>query len=303
LAFITAVFVVIIIFLAILTIMKQNNEKITLSMGAIELYVNNLEITSDFYHQAIGLDIIDESDNYLGLGYNNKLLVKLYEKKQLSKAKPNDSGLYHMALVFEDRSHLANTLQKIFSHYPQLYQGSSDHIATEAFYFSDPEGNGVELYFDKPRSEWRFDDNGKPIMGSTYIDEKLYVNQYKSADSPNNNIVMGHIHLKVGNIDQAKNFYVNILNFEIMNQLPTALFISRDNYHHHLGMNIWESNGSDKRNKNTYGLKSYEIIFHDKNEFNKVLQNLKKNNITYDHKENIIEFDDPWNNTIILVLD
>lgn len=275
----------------------------TLSLGAAKLTVQNLVSMQTFYADLVGLEIIEQGSDSVTLGQNKNPVLVLIQKNNFTAPGIRDAGLYHTAIVFSERAKLAQTIERVITNRGDLYQGSSDHIATEAFYFADPEGNGLELYFDKPRSDWQFDQTGKPLMGSTYIDERAYINTYKVGNSQSNFTKMGHMHLKVGSIMQAKRFYVDILNFDIVNESTQTLFVSRDNYHHHIGMNTWQSLGATVRNQNTYGLKSFTIQFHQSDEFTKVINNLKSNNISFVQlNPTKIETQDPWGNLIEIEL-
>lgn len=271
----------------------------TISMGAVELNVRNLETMKSFYVNLVGLEVINEEDSFLELGDPGNPIIKLYQSFDYEVPEFNEAGLYHSAIVFSTQSKLAKAVERIITERQDLYQGSADHIATEAFYFADPEGNGVELYYDKPRSEWQYGPDGKPLMGSIYIDEQQYIIQHKNSNDGDNLTNMGHVHLKVGNILEASRFYSQILSLEIINEMPSALFVSKDNYHHHLGMNTWESLGAEKRENEQYGLRSFSINVHDKSYFDKVITNLNENSIAFERIDHhTIKVNDPWNNLI-----
>jgi catechol 2,3-dioxygenase len=271
----------------------------TLAMGVVELNVRDLKVTKEFY-ETIGLKELDANDNYVTLGSNKQALLRLCEDKELSSPKRTEAGLYHTAFVFADRSHLAKALHQTLTVYASLYQGSADHIVTEAFYFADPEGNGVELYFDKPNADWLYNSDGKPVMGSEYLDEAEYIQKYFNQPVKSAQITVGHVHLKVGDIAQAQKFYQAVLLFDLIIEMPTALFISKDNYHHHLGMNTWESFGAGKRSEKSAGLKSFTINYLDQKFFEQVQQSLKANNIEMRTSEAEIRINDPWGTELIL---
>lgn len=205
-----------------------------------------------------------------------------------------------MAIVFETQNGLAEAINRILTKSPQYHQRSADHSVTEAFYFVDPENNGVELYYDRPRDQWIYVD-GKPVMGSTYINEKEYINKYlNNSNSPTK---MGHIHLRIGNIENAKTFYSDILLFDVITQSSNSLFISKDGYHHHLGINTWQSNGAEKRPEDLTGLKSFQIKYYSLDLFKRVLENLRSKNIQVNQiSEKSFSTLDPWNNLIYLDL-
>ena len=282
----------------------------TLSLGAVELNVENLDSTRDFYVDLVGLEIITEEDRKVVLGKSNRPVIVLIQQDDYRHTETKEPGLYHSAILFTSRIELAQSIDRIISNRPFLYQGSSDHMVSEAFYFSDPEGNGLELYFDKPTESWEYDELGRPRMGSIYIDEKAYIERYAKSnrektrtDISTESIKMGHIHLRVGNIAEAKAFYVDVLMFDIITESDQTLFISKDNYHHHIGMNTWETAGTSSRTPDTYGLKSFSIWIHSKEEYATILEQLKKHGVDYeaDSAADSISFQDPWGNAINLI--
>lgn len=275
----------------------------TLSMWVVELVVKNKENVGKFYRDIVGFDALSESGNTMNLWENGKTFLRLIEEKDYTVAPKSEAWLYHIAITHNSRKDLALRLKNILSKTPERYQWSADHTATEAFYFSDPEGNGLELYYDKPRNDWVWKD-GKPVMGSTYIDTMDYITRYSEIPVGEWITTMGHVHLKVGNIPQAALFYRDVLLFEEMSNRGDALFISRDKYHHHLGMNTWESLWASKRTPKTYGLKSFEIHYHDQYLYEQVHENLRMYNIpSVQQRDNGIEVEDPWGNALVLVLE
>jgi catechol 2,3-dioxygenase len=276
-------------------------EEPSIEMGAVSLDVVDLELVKEFYKDGLGLEELNSTNHSVYLGYNNRELVVLTENNKLESAPQEEAGLYHLALVFSTRESLANTLDRMFNNYSQFYQGSADHLATEAFYFSDPEGNGVEIYFDKPRVEWSYDSNGKPLMGSLYLDENDYLKKFNKEIFEKFNIKMGHVHLKIGNIIDARKFYIDTLMFEEMYSHVDSLFVARDNYHHHLGMNTWQSAGAKMRVEGLTGLQYFEINYLDKDIFDQAINNIKSSK--YKFKElnnNKFEILDPWGTRVII---
>jgi len=280
--------------------MEIKNE-LTIEISMIELNVKDIKRQAAFYKDMIGLEEIYKDKNSIILGDKSKRLIKLIEDNNLKSPISNQAGLYHIAFVFSSRSRLAKVIFDIAQYMPNLYEGSADHIVTEAFYFHDNEGNGVELYFDKPKSDWKYDTNGKPLMGSEPLDINKFVSENIKKDEAKGIIGLGHIHLKVGDIKKAKEFYTSTLLFDIVTELPYALFISHDNYHHHIGMNIWESRGAGARKDGYLGLERFEIRYFDSNLFEKIRSNLINKNIKFTVNDNEeILVNDPWLNKITL---
>lgn len=274
------------------------NQKLptNLSIGPVSLNVKTQKTMQQFYKNSVGLEVLKDNQGKIILGKNNTPLIILNEQSKLSYPSPVSAGLYHTAIRYNAQSALANAVKNILETSPESFSGSADHLVSEAFYFTDPEGNGLELYVDRPKSEWEWE-QGQIKMASLYIDPDSYIKNHGQSESKTTEAKMGHVHLKVGNISIAKEFYVDILGFDITAQLPGALFMSVNGYHHHIGVNTWESTGAEKR-ENTLGLRSITINIKDPSSLSELKFRLQKNNIIVSEKENTLVFSDPWNNTI-----
>lgn len=270
-----------------------------LEMGVVELNVADLNAVKDFYQQAVGLDVLSEDTKQVTLGNGSREVIRLIHTPQLKDAPVGSAGLYHTATVFTSRAALAQAVKRVLESYPHLYSGTSDHVVSEAFYFTDPEGNGVELYFDKDPAGWQWRD-GKVVMGSQYIDPQRYIATHENV-SASNDKKMGHVHLKVGNIDTAKNFYEKVVGLAETSLMPTALFVSDGKYHHHLGMNVWESAGAEVREK-TLGLASYQLFVPAQQNLDELIARLTDANHQFVAEQNEVRFDDPWGNTIVVTV-
>jgi catechol 2,3-dioxygenase len=221
-------------------------------MGAVTLAVRDLDKMIEFYQSGLGLTVIEQRKGTATLGRQGVPVLRLDQDGILAHAPRTSAGLYHTAFLFADQSELASAVASVARQYPRQFQGSSDHLVSEAFYFGDPEGNGVEMYIDRPRSQWHIKDNGEIDMASLALDPNHYLQQHLTeagatavADTP---ATIGHVHLKVGDIKTARDFYVDTLGFAVTNEFGTqALFVSAGGYHHHLGMNTWESQGATER--------------------------------------------------------
>jgi len=211
-------------------------------LGAVTLAVRDHPLLSRFYREVIGVD--------------DPAVLRLLPS-DLPFAAPGSAGLYHTAFLFESRADLAHALERVAQLAPSLYQGSADHLVSEAFYLADPEGNGIELYADRPRDQWKWE-NGRIVMASEPLDPGTFIQAHGSS-AETGAIGIGHVHLKVGDIAAAQAFYADLLGFDITAQLPSALFVAAGGYHHHLGMNTWESEGAGRRHP-SLGLHEYEVI-------------------------------------------
>ncbi len=267
----------------------------SLAMGRVSLNVADLSGMKDFYHDMLGLDIIKEDKKTVTLGVKNNPLIELHA----SEHGPSDrahAGLYHFALLFSAQKALAKRISHILRSVPHHFSGSADHLVSEAFYFTDPEGNGIELYFDRDKREWKWV-AGQIQMATLYIDPVSYIQKHLQSPDTEHETSMGHVHLKVGDIETAHEFYVKVLGFDVTAQLPGALFISVDGYHHHIGLNSWESTGAGVRVP-SMGLKSFEIIFSDKKNIEVLKKRLKDQDIAFAEEQDGISLHDPWNNAI-----
>lgn len=264
----------------------------------VTLNVKNLSIVQDFYENLVGLKVVFSTEKKIELGFNETTFLTLVERPELTKPILGQAGLYHTAILFENGNDLALALKNIFEKSSHLFEGSGDHLVSQAFYFHDPEGNGVELYIDRPREEWRWE-NGKVKMMTLYIDPQEFLLSHLNADKMQGEISIGHLHLKVGDIDEARQFYADMLGFEIMAEMPTALFVSAGKYHHHLGLNTWESKGAGKRLE-TLGLGLFEISVENREELSLLAQRFKEQKISFNKNERDLHVEDPWGNKVIV---
>lgn len=271
-----------------------------IKLGTIELNVFDLELEKNFYHKVLGMEILAEDKTSVALGFNKNPLITLTHTAHLQKAEDKHAGLYHFAILFESRGDLARTIHKIAKHTPQLFTGTADHLVSEAFYFNDPEGNGIELYFDRDRKLWQTE-NGQIKMASIFIEPNEYLQKYIVLEEKDKEIKMGHFHLKVGSIKKAIEFYVDVLGFDVTARLQGALFVSVGGYHHHFGLNSWQSEGAPKRSE-SLGLNKLEVILQSENELSELNDRLTKAKLEFKEIKNGLWVNDPWGNRIIFVI-
>jgi catechol 2,3-dioxygenase len=221
------------------------------AMGAVTLKVANLDRMIGYYQQGVGLSLLAQEGDSAILGRPGKPSLVLELAPELKHASQNAAGLFHTAFLFDTKADLAASVYSVAQKFPNTFTGSSDHLVSEAFYFDDPEGNGVELYWDRDPSAWKW--NGNTIeMGTVYLDPNRFLQENLTeagaTDVGASATGVGHVHLKVGDIQTAKQFYVDTVGFEITIEYgKQALFVSAGGYHHHLGMNTWQSSGAGTR--------------------------------------------------------
>lgn len=272
-----------------------------LTMGTVMLKVGDMKLMTDYYQRALGLDVVAEQDGGLYLGRLQKPLVHLAPAPGLSVPSRGEAGLFHTALLFEDQPSLAATVASAAQFEPQSFAGSADHLVSEAFYFTDPEGNGIELYWDRPRDAWSWD--GKTVvMDSLALPPQRYLEQHLTEESVTGQrgagAGVGHVHLQVGDVQSAQDFYVGTLGFEkTAGWHGQALFVSAGGYHHHMAMNVWNSRGAGPR-RDTLGLGEVLIEVPAGDDVGALADRLRTSGAQSHHTGAELSFEDPWRNRI-----
>ena len=272
-----------------------------LTMGAVMLKVGDMKVMTDYYQRALGLEVITEQDGGLYLGRLRKPLVHLAPAPGLNLPGRGEAGLFHTALLFENQADLAATIATAAQVEPRSFTGSADHLVSEAFYFNDPEGNGIELYWDRPRSNWSW--NGTDVvMDSLALPPQRYLEQHLTEESLERQrgtvAGVGHVHLQVGDVQLARDFYVGTLGFEkTAGWHGQALFVSAGRYHHHMAMNVWNSRGAGPR-KDTLGLGEVLIEVPSGDDVGALADRLKVAGVPAHHTGAELRFEDPWRNNI-----
>lgn len=277
-----------------------------LQMGTVMLKVGNMTTMSNYYQKALGLDIVAEADGGQYLGRGATPLVHLQPAKGLNLPARGEAGLFHTALLFKDQAALAATVASAAQYDPQAFVGSADHLVSEAFYFTDPEGNGIELYWDRPRDAWTWND-GSVGMDTLALPPQEYLNQHLTEVSVTGQrdsiAAVGHVHLQVGDVEMAQKFYVDTLGFErTAGWHGQALFVAAGGYHHHMAMNVWNSRGAGPR-KDTLGLGEVLIQLPSSDEVGALHERLSHHGLQVANTGEAILFDDPWKNRIRVTVD
>lgn len=265
-------------------------------MDTVELLVRDLDAMTDFYSGAVTLDVLDQSGATATLGRGGVPAVTLRQEKDLPGFDPRGAGLYHTAILFQDRTRLAAALASMAERAGALYQGSADHLVSEAFYFADPEGNGLELYRDRPRDQWSFTPDGRVRMASEHLDPNRFLTEWYDPDAADSGVsaTIGHVHLQVGDIPTARAFYEGVLGFDVTASLGAhALFLSAGGYHHHIGMNTWHSAGAGPRAA-TLGLGDVRIVVPSRDDVAALADRLRHHGVAADDDGRSLRFDDPW---------
>lgn len=211
----------------------------TLALTGLTLRVQNLERQLAFYCDWLGLEVVQRQgpQTELALPGRHFTLTLVHEPQAPLRPQPT-LGLYHFALLLPSRAALAAVFRRLVeARYPH-FQGASDHGVSEALYLADPEGNGLELYRDRPRSEWPFRE-GRLAMVSKGLDLEALLAEARTSQGLDPQTALGHIHLHVRDLDEAQTFFEG-LGMELMQgDYPGARFLAADGYHHHIGINLW----------------------------------------------------------------
>ena len=231
------------------------------TVGAVRLRVADLDASRSFYEDVLGLETLESSSSEARLGAGGSPLVELAAAPEAPLRPLRSTGLFHLALLVPDRPRLAIALRRLARRGWRL-TGASDHLVSEALYLNDPEGNGIEIYRDRPREQWHWED-GTVEMDTLPLNLEDVLGE--SADDDDDAMApetrMGHVHLTVADIPDADAFYSGLLGFKpTVRGYPGALFVAAGGYHHHLGLNTWAGAGAPAPPPGSRGLEHFEVI-------------------------------------------
>ncbi len=237
-----------------------------LRIRSVQLDVGELSRSIDFYERVLGLPLIsrDEHQARLGLDPLHPALV-LGDIATPTPLPPSTTGLFHVAWLHPSRAALAESVRRVAgARWP--FEGASDHGVSEALYLSDPDGLGIEIYVDRPREQWQPGSGGRGVrMVTLPLDLDDLLAQYQ--DDPGSTVApqtgIGHVHMKVSDVPRAASFYRDALGLEERAQLPAAAFLAAGGYHHHIGLNSWQSHGADGAPDTAPGLRRVELELSD----------------------------------------
>lgn len=259
------------------------------------LVVRDLPMVSSWYQTIMGLTPIERTASGEALGVAGRPLLTLTTEGNAAIAPRNAPGLFHTAFLVPDRTELGRWLAHI-AHNNVPLQGASDHLVSEAIYLGDPEGNGIEVYRDRPRAEWNYIEDGMVKMATLPLDlQALYDEAPKDKwDGMAGGTAIGHIHLQVSDIPQANAFFRDVLGLDLMATYPGASFFASGKYHHHVGANIWNSRGAPKRQANMTGLADYTVHFNDPAKLQNAIVKLDELEIPVTRNGDTVSLIDPW---------
>ncbi len=270
------------------------------AMGPVLLHVRDLDGMTAYYRDVLTLQVIAATDAGVTLGRADRPLVELRHGPALATSAPGQAGLFHTAILFESPAALAGALLSVARRGAQTYTGAGEHLVSQAFYMTDPEGNGVELYVDRPREDWRWVD-GQVQMATLHLDANEFIATHLTDDAAETpeamSATLGHVHLQVGDIPAARSFYVDTVGFTETFAMPTALFVAAGGYHHHMAMNTWRSAGAARR-AITLGLGEVTIDVPTTDDIGQLTERLTRAGVAVRDDGATVSFDDPWANVI-----
>ncbi|MGO1548459.1 MAG: VOC family protein [Nesterenkonia sp.] len=279
------------------------------TMDAVTLHVGDLENMASYYQNALAMVPLEEhargAEVHRVLGRGTTPMVRLVHTPGLPQVNPRDAGLFHTAFLFEDKASLAATVYRAAQDERSRFVGSSDHLVSEAFYFTDPEGNGIELYHDRPREQWTTK-NGELEMATNYLDPNAFLQTHLDqavvdAGAGRAGIV-GHVHLQVGDIPTARDFYVDTLGFETtVSGYPGALFAAAGGYHHHVAMNTWNSAGAGSR-ASRLGLGDVSLSVPGREDLDALIARLRGKGVSFEDHGQRVSTTDPWGTQVSVAL-
>lgn len=273
------------------------------SMGAVTLLVGDLDGMTGYYRDVVTLEVLSSEGDTVTLGRAGRAIVVLRHEPALRHAAPGSAGLFHTAILFETQAALAAALYSVARHAPGTFTGSADHLVSQAFYFTDPEGNGIELYWDRARTEWSWV-HGQIEMATLYLDPNAFLGEHLTEEAAAGATAqeaasVGHVHLSVGDVATARAFYVDALGFDETAGLGNqAVFVSAGGYHHHMAMNVWNSRGAGPRMP-ALGLGRVDLALPDADSLGALGERLRDHGFAVRDDGQTLSFDDPWANKIL----
>ncbi len=273
-------------------------------LGPVTLRVANLDRSRRFYEDVLGFRRIAPSEPWPAFGAEGtRPLLFLQETPGARPMPRHASGLYHFAIVVPTRADLGRTLQRLVDAGVRI--GHSDHLVSEALYLSDPDGNGIEIYRDRPRAAWTWA-SGEVRMALDPLDLDDLLAEGARDPRPWTGLSagtrIGHIHLQVSDLEQAMVFYHELLGFAVTARYPGAVFFSAGGYHHHIGVNIWNSRGAPPAPAGSAGLEAFVIEVATKDEQARLADRLTSAGVPLMRREGRLLVRDPWNIQIVMAV-
>jgi catechol 2,3-dioxygenase len=274
------------------------------AIGAVRLTVADLDRARAFYERALGLRATGGEGDVVGLGPpGGPAIVELVGKPEAPRRPSRTTGLFHLAVLVPSRGDLAAALERV-ARAGWSFTGASDHLVSEALYLNDPEGNGIEIYRDRSRAEWRRDAGGELEMATLALDLEGLMAERPAGDGEGGmppGTRVGHVHLQVADLAAAERFYAGVLGFEVtVRGYPDALFVSAGGYHHHIGLNTWAGEGAPPPPPGARGLRSFEVALPGAEELERVAGRIQAAGLDARPEDGGLLVLDPSRNAVIL---
>ncbi len=275
------------------------------NVGTVTLKVADLRRSLAFYTTVLGLISLQQDTRTAVLGAGKRPIVTLEEVPGAQPQPAHTTGLYHAAILFPDRSSLARKIAQLIN--LRISPGYADHRVSEAFYLSDPDGNGLELYRDRPRQEWTWEGTqvrmaADPINFDNFFAEIQGEDVSAASPAVPNGTRLGHMHLRVADIPKGEAFYHGVLGFDVTARWPGALFLSAGGYHHHLGLNSWQSRGGKPPVEPSAGLREFSITLPDRAELERLVRQIQSAGVSVEQGADSALVLDPFQNQVRFVL-
>lgn len=237
-----------------------------ISIARVGLKARDADALAAYYRNLLGFEELRRSGNRIALGAGGRELLEIEGSAALKPDDPRSAGLYHTAFLFPSRADLARWTQSAIDRKIGI-DGASDHLVSEAIYLTDPEGNGIEIYADRPKEAWSYE-GGNLRMATERLDFRGLLGELRAGDAgwqgAPAGTVIGHVHLRVGNVDEAEAWWNEAIGLDtVVHYGNAAVFLSSGGYHHHIGANVWHSRGAGKRPQDTTGLSFVELASKD----------------------------------------
>lgn len=276
------------------------------TVGPVALTVADLKRSEQFYTEVLGLRVLGRAGATLTLSADGATpLAALTELAGAQPRPPRTTGLYHFAILVPSRLELGRSLRRLAEmRYPLT--GASDHLVSEALYLDDPDGNGIEIYRDRPRAEWPTR-NGQLQMAVDPLDIDGVLGELEHDMRPWDGIApgttLGHMHLHVADLRAAEAFYCGVLGFDVMLRYgPSALFISAGGYHHHIGLNVWAGVGAPPPPAGSAGLRYFVVQLPNASALEQVVGRVREAKLASDQTSEGIILRDPSANQLVLAV-
>ena len=229
------------------------------AVGRTALVVSDLDPVVGFYRDVVGLAVRHRGGGRATLGAGDDPLLELTEDPDAPERPRRSAGLFHTAFRVPSRAALGDAAERIEDRWELT--GASDHHVSEALYLDDPEGNGVEIYRDRPRAEWPTDEDGRVAMDTLPLDLGALADEAAGEDAVPSGTDVGHVHLEVSDLSAARRFYAGTLGMNVRQEWgSSALFVAAGDYHHHVGLNTWNRRTEPRTGR---GLDWFELVLPD----------------------------------------